>query len=72
MKQSSGLPKVLRLLRVFIVVHGLSLVEVSGGYSPVAVHGLPTGAWALAGRAWELWPTGLVAQQHVGSSWSRD
>ena len=27
--------------RVFIAVHGLSLVGVSGGCSPVAVHGLP-------------------------------
>jgi len=66
-KQSNGLPKVLRLLRgrvkengtfffswlwVFTAVHRLSLVVVSGGYSPVAVHGLLTGARASGARAW--------------------
>ena len=33
--------------RVFIAVHRLSLVGVSGGCSPVAVHGLPIAVASL-------------------------
>ena len=70
---------------VFIVVCGLSLVEVSGGYSSLWGVGfsLPwllllrsTGSRCMCfsscgARAQELWLTGLVAPWHVGSSRTR-
>ena len=71
---------------VFITAHGLSLVAASGGYSSLLCAGFLLQwllfLWSTGSRhadfsscgAWAqwLWPTGLVAPQHVGSSWTRD
>ena len=58
---------------------GFSPAVASGGYSPVVVHELLIAAVFLVGerRLWEcrpheLWPTGLVALWHMGSSQTRD
>jgi len=57
----------------------LSLVGEDGGYSPVKMRRLfaagaslavEHGLWAQ--RRLKLWLSGLVASQHVGSSWTRD
>ena len=62
------------------------LVEASGGYSSLPCAGFSlrwllllrsmalgaTGFSSCGSRAQELWRTGLVAPQHVGSSWTRD
>ena len=45
----------------FVAACGLSLVAVSGGYSPVAVC-----------RLQQLWHTGLVIPRYVESSQTRD
>ena len=48
---------------VFFAMHGFSLVAVSRGYFLAADSRLP--------GLRELWPTGLAALQHVGSSQTR-
>ena len=69
---------------VFVAAHGLSLVAASGGYS-VAVHRLliavafllritgsrRVGFSSCGMQTQQLWRTGLVAPQHVGSFWTR-
>ena len=71
---------------VFVAAHGLSLVAVSGGYSSLWYAGFSlwwllllrsTGSRRMgfsshSTRAQQFWPTGLVAPQHVGSSWTRN
>ena len=77
--------KFFRLHRLFTGVHGLSLAVVSRVYSScgaqashVAEHRLQ-GSWAQqlhhsgsGAQTQQLWCTGLVALQHVGSSRTRD
>ena len=60
-------------------MHGLSLVAASRGSSLVAVRGLLIVVASLVAEhglqgvwAQYLWHTGLVALQHVESSWARD
>ena len=62
------------LLCVFVAVHGLSLVAVSGVYSLGAMHGLLTGMASLVSEhgASVVMAQGLVAPPHVESSWTRD
>ena len=63
---------------VFITARMLSLVAASGGYSLLRCAGFSL-RWLLLlqstgsrVQAQYLWLTGLVALQHVGSSWTRD
>ena len=60
-------------------MHGLSLIAASRGSSLVAVRGLLIVVASLVAEhglqgvwAQYLWHTGLVALQHVESSWARD
>jgi len=54
-------------------VCGLSLIAVNGGYSlAVVCRFLLLWCMALEYTIQELWHTGLVALQHVESSWTRD
>ena len=62
-----------------MAAHALSLVAESRGYSLLVVRRLLIAAASLMAefrfqglRAQYLWYTGLVALQHVGSSWTRD
>ena len=67
-KSSTTAPSLLTLLLcwVFLAACGLSLVAVRGGTLRCSV-------WAsCCSQAQQLWPTGFVAQQHVGSSQTRD
>ena len=66
-----------QLYWVFVAVRGLSLVAVSGGYSSLRCTGFSL-RWLLlvehglqACGLQQLWRTGLVALQHVGSSRTR-
>ena len=54
------------LCRLLIVVASLAVVH------RLQAHGLSTWAHRPQSQAQQLWPTNLVAQQHVESSWSRD
>ena len=61
---------------VFVSVRGLSLVVASGGHSSLRCAGLSLswsccGAQAPDAQAQQLWLTGPVAPQHVGSSQTR-
>ena len=70
---------------VFIAVRSLSLAAVSGGYSSLRCVGFSlwwllllrsmgsrrAGFSSYGMRVQYLWHTGLVAPQHVGSSWTR-
>ena len=69
---------------VFVAVHGLSLVAASGSYLLWCVGfslwwllllrsmgSRCTGFSSCGTRAQQLWCMGLVALQHVGSSWTR-
>ena len=64
---------------LFIATHRLSLVAVSRSYSSLRCRGFSL-QWLLwlqsrgsrVHRLQQLWHTGLVALQHVGSSWTRD
>ena len=64
---------------VFVVAYRLSLVEASGGHPVVAARGLLDVVASLvvehslsALEIQQLWHTGLVVPEHVGSSWTRD
>ena len=60
----------LRLHRVFVAVHGLSLVVASGNYSSCdALASHCSGFSYCRAQALELWHIDSV---HVGSSWPRD
>ena len=62
-------------LFVYLVVLGLhcfSLVVVSGGYSLVSVTSLVADHGLCMHGLQQLWRTGLVFSQHVGSSRIRD
>ena len=62
---------------VFVSVRGFSLVAARGGHSSSRCVGLSLsrplllGAQAPDAQAQQLWPTGPVAPQHVGSSQTR-
>ena len=56
-----------------LLLHGLSLVEVGGGYTLVEVGRFLIAVVSFCGaQAQYLWLEGLVAPQHTGSSWIRD
>ena len=72
---------------VFVAVHRLSLVVASGGYSLLHCMGFSLrwlvllqsigsrcagfSSCGMQAQLWLLWPSGLVAPQHVGSSRTR-
>ena len=56
---------------VFVAARGLSLFAASGGCSSLRSTGSRHTGFRCGSQAQQLWCTGLVAPQHVGSSWTR-
>ena len=60
---------------LFIVVHGLLLLRITGSrhtdFSSYGTRGQQLWLTGSRAQAQQLWHTGLVAPQHVGSPWTR-